>query len=112
MAIDTTRFTIHPEVKDALASGQAVVALESTIISHGLPSPRNVAVAGDIEQSVRDGGAVPATIAIIDGVVKVGLTPAELEILGDPNSNVIKVLCNWRSRWRAPRCTGHLRRIR
>ena len=91
MAIDTTRFTIHPEVKDALASGQAVVALESTIISHGLPSPRNVAVAGDIEQSVRDGGAVPATIAIIDGVVKVGLTPAELEILGDPNSNVIKV---------------------
>jgi len=91
MAIDTSRFTIHPEVKDALASGQAVVALESTIISHGLPSPRNVAVAGDIEQSVRDGGAVPATIAIIDGVVKVGLTPAELEILGDPNSNVIKV---------------------
>jgi len=81
MAIDTTRFTIHPEVKDALASGQAVVALESTIISHGLPSPRNLAVAGDIEQSVRDGGAVPATIAIIDGVVKVGLTPAELEIL-------------------------------
>ena len=91
MAIDTSRFTIHPEVKLALATGQAVVALESTIISHGLPSPRNVAVAGDIEQSVRDGGAVPATIAIIDGVVKVGLTPAELEILGDPNSNVIKV---------------------
>lgn len=91
MAIDTSRFTIHPEVKDALASGQAVVALESTIISHGLPSPRNVAVAGDIEQSVRDGGAIPATIAIIDGVVKVGLTPAELEILGDPSINVVKV---------------------
>ncbi len=91
MAIDSSRFTIHPEVKEALASGQAVVALESTIISHGLPSPRNVAVAGDIEQSVRDGGAIPATIAIIDGVVKVGLTSTELELLGDPNSNVDKV---------------------
>jgi hypothetical protein len=79
MAIDTSRFTIHPEVKDALASGQAVVALESTIISHGLPSPRNVAVAGDIEQSVRDGGAIPATIAIIDGVVKVGLHQPSLK---------------------------------
>ena len=91
MAIDTSRFTIHPEVQKALASGQAVVALESTIISHGLPSPRNVVVAGDIEQSVRDGGAIPATIAIINGVVKVGLTTDELAILGDPDSNVVKV---------------------
>jgi pseudouridine-5'-phosphate glycosidase len=80
MAIDTSRFTIHPEVQNALETGQAVVALESTIISHGLPSPRNVAVAGDIEQSVRDGGAIPATIAIINGVVKVGLTADELAI--------------------------------
>ena len=91
MANDSTRLLIHPEVKLALATGEAVVALESTIISHGLPSPRNVAVAGDIEQSVRDGGAIPATIAIINGVVKVGLTADELAILGDPNSNVVKV---------------------
>jgi pseudouridine-5'-phosphate glycosidase len=78
-------------VKETLARGGAVVALESTIISHGLPSPRNVVVAAQIEQNVRDGGAIPATIAIIGGVVKVGLSPAELEILGDPASDVVKV---------------------
>ncbi len=83
--------SVHPEVAEALKSGTPVVALESTIISHGLPSPRNVVVAAEIEQSVRDGGAVPATIAIINGVVKVGLSPDELSILGDPSSNVVKV---------------------
>ena len=91
MSIDSHRMVIHPEVKLALATGEAVVALESTIISHGLPSPRNVQVAAEIEQNVRDGGAVPATIAIIDGVVRVGLSAEELAILGDPNSNVVKV---------------------
>lgn len=91
MGIDTSRFVIHPEVQDALSTGNAVVALESTIISHGLPSPRNLVVAREIEQSVRDGGAVPATIAIIDGVVRVGLTEQELSILGDPTSDVVKV---------------------
>jgi len=91
MSLDQARLEIHPEVKKALAKGGAVVALESTIISHGLPSPRNVVVAGQIEQNVRDGGAIPATIAIIGGVVKVGLSPAELEILGDPASDVVKV---------------------
>lgn len=91
MSIDQARLEIHPEVKDTLARGGAVVALESTIISHGLPSPRNVVVAAQIEQSVRAGGAIPATIAIIGGVVKVGLSPAELEILGDPASDVVKV---------------------
>lgn len=91
MSIDQARLEIHPEVKKALAEGGAVVALESTIISHGLPSPRNVVVAGQIEQNVRDGGAIPATIAIIGGVVKVGLSSAELEILGDPASDVVKV---------------------
>ena len=91
MGLDKSKFIIHPEVKAALADKSAVVALESTIISHGLPSPRNVTVAREIEQNVRDGGAVPATIAIIDGVVRVGLTSAELEILGDPKSNVTKV---------------------
>lgn len=91
MSIEQARLEIHPEVKQALARGAAVVALESTIISHGLPSPRNVVVAAQIEQSVRDGGAIPATIAIIGGVVKVGLTAQELEILGDPASDVVKV---------------------
>jgi pseudouridylate synthase len=91
MSIDQIRLEIHPEVKETLARGGAVVALESTIISHGLPSPRNVVVAAQIEQNVRDGGAIPATIAIIGGVVKVGLSSAELEILGDPASDVVKV---------------------
>ena len=91
MSIDQARLEIHPEVKETLARGGAVVALESTIISHGLPSPRNVVVAAQIEQNVRDGGAIPATIAIIGGVVKVGLSSAELEILGDPASDVVKV---------------------
>lgn len=91
MGLDVSKFVIHPEVKAALADNKAVVALESTIISHGLPSPQNLVVAKEIEQNVRDGGAVPATIAIIDGVVRVGLTQQELEILGDPKSNVIKV---------------------
>lgn len=91
MSIDQAHLEIHPEVEATLARGGAVVALESTIISHGLPSPRNVVVAAQIEQNVRDGGAIPATIAIIGGVVKVGLSPAELEILGDPASDVVKV---------------------
>ncbi len=91
MTSDQVHLVIHPEVQQALASGQAVVALESTIISHGLPSPRNVVVATQIEQSVRAGGAIPATIAILGGVVKVGLTAKELEILGDPASDVVKV---------------------
>jgi len=91
MSVSAGVLSIHPEVAEALAVRRPVVALESTIISHGLPSPRNVVVAGEIEQSVRDGGAVPATIAIINGVVKVGLTSEELAILGDPDSNVTKV---------------------
>lgn len=91
MGLDKSRFVIHPEVAAALEVGQPIVALESTIISHGLPSPRNLVVASEIEQSVRDGGAIPATIAIINGIVRIGLTPEELEILGDPKSNVVKV---------------------
>lgn len=71
-----------PEVADALAAGQPVVALESTIISHGMPYPDNVAMAREVEQIIRDGGATPATIAILDGVPRIGLTDAELELLG------------------------------
>ncbi len=67
-----------PEVSAAKASGQPIVALESTIISHGLPRPRNLEVALEVEAIVRSAGAVPATIALIDGVVHVGLEANEL----------------------------------
>jgi pseudouridylate synthase len=70
---------VHPEVAAALGDGQGVVALESTIISHGLPRPRNLEVARRIERVVRDAGAVPATIAVVDGVVRVGLDDAALD---------------------------------
>ena len=72
---------VRPEVADALAAGQATVALESTIISHGMPYPTNVAMATEVEQIVRTHGAVPATIAVLDGVVHIGLDPAQLEVL-------------------------------
>ena len=64
---------IAPEVADALAAGQAVVALESTLISHGLPRPRNLEVAREVEAAVREGGAVPATVAVVAGEARVGL---------------------------------------
>lgn len=67
------RLVVQQEVADALAEGRPVVALESTIVSHGLPRPDNLEVARQIEQAVRDGGALPATIAVVDGVARVGL---------------------------------------
>lgn len=73
---------IAPEVQTALAQGQAVVALESTIISHGMPFPQNVETALRVEAEVRAHGAVPATIAILSGRVHIGLTDAELDGLG------------------------------
>jgi pseudouridine-5'-phosphate glycosidase len=73
---------VAPEVADALRAGRAVVALESTIITHGMPHPQNVATAREVEAVVRAGGAVPATIAILGGRIKVGLSPDELEWLG------------------------------
>ena len=73
---------IKPEVKEALEKGKAVVALESTIIAHGMPYPKNVETALAVEDVIRKKGAVPATIAIIGGVIKVGLTPEEIEYLG------------------------------
>ncbi len=72
---------LTPEVADALASGRAVVALESTLISHGLPYPDNLAVAKQLEADVIENGAVPATIAVINGEIKVGLTETDLEII-------------------------------
>ncbi|MFE5965219.1 pseudouridine-5'-phosphate glycosidase [Streptomyces sp. NPDC056463] len=76
---------VYEEVREALHEGRPVVALESTIIAHGLPRPRNLAVAGELEALVRAGGAVPATIAVIDGVAHVGLDERGLaRIAEDP----------------------------
>ena len=82
--------SILPEVKQALESGKPVVALESTIISHGMPYPQNVQTALRVEQTIRDNGAVPATIAIIGGKLKAGCTPDEIEYLGRKGQEVIK----------------------
>ena len=73
---------IHPEVQSALESGKPVVALESTIIAHGMPYPKNVDTAKEVEQIVREYGAIPATIAILNGKICVGLTSEQLEELG------------------------------
>ncbi|WP_326910138.1 pseudouridine-5'-phosphate glycosidase [Sedimentibacter sp. MB31-C6] len=80
---------INPEVKDAIENGKPVVALESTIISHGMPYPRNVETALIVEKIIRDNNAIPATIAILNGKLKVGLTKEEIEYLGK-TENVIK----------------------
>ena len=74
--------TISEEVQQALQQHQPVVALESTIISHGMPWPRNVETAREVEQIIRDQGAVPATIAILNGVPHIGLNNSELDLLG------------------------------
>ncbi|KZT02641.1 indigoidine synthase A-like protein [Laetiporus sulphureus 93-53] len=84
---------IHPEVRDALANHKPVVALETTIVTHGMPYPVNLKTARSVENIVRSTGAVPATIGIIEGQVKIGLEPHELERLADvsKNSSVVKV---------------------
>ena len=79
-----------PEVAGALAQGKPVVALESTIISHGMPYPQNVETALKVEQTIRENGATPATIAIIQGRLKAGLTPEEIEYLGKKGRDVAK----------------------
>ncbi len=81
---------ISPEVKQALADGKPVVALESTIISHGMPYPKNVETAMLVEKTIRDNGAVPATIAIIGGRLKAGLSAEEIEYLGRSGRKVAK----------------------
>ena len=82
---------ISPEVQQALADGKPVVALESTIISHGMPYPKNVETAMLVEKTIRDNGAVPATIAIIGGRLKAGLSPEEIEYLGKSGRKVATV---------------------
>ena len=81
---------VKPEVAEAIASGKPVVALESTIISHGMPYPQNVETALKVEQIIRDNGAVPATIAIIGGRLKAGLTPQEIEYFGKKGHAITK----------------------
>ena len=81
---------INDEVQKALDNKRPVVALESTIISHGMPYPKNVKTALEVEKVVRDNGAVPATIAIINGVLKVGITPDEIDYLGKQGPKVHK----------------------
>lgn len=77
---------LTPEVAEAQKAGRPIVALESTIISHGMPYPANVAMAREVEQIVRDHGAVPATIAVLHGVPRIGLDPEDLELLGSDSS--------------------------
>ncbi len=81
---------IKPEVAEALAAGKPVVALESTIISHGMPYPQNVETALAVEKIVRESGAVPATIAVIGGRLKAGLTAEEIEYFGKKGLSITK----------------------
>lgn len=79
------------EVRQALADNRPVVALESTIISHGLPHPENLQTAHDLEDCIRSNGAVPATIAVIKGVAKAGLSAEELSLLSNPENEILKL---------------------
>ena len=81
---------VAPEVAEAIAHNKPVVALESTIISHGMPYPQNVETALQVEQIIRDNGAVPATIAILGGRLKAGCTKEEIEYLGKKGQDVTK----------------------
>lgn len=87
---ENTLLDIQPEVKSALDAGKAVVALESTIISHGMPYPQNIQMAKKVESIIRSVGAVPATVAIMNGKIKIGLSDQELEVFASAG-NVAKV---------------------
>ncbi len=82
---------VSQEVKEALENNKPVVALESTIISHGMPYPQNCETALKVEKVIRDNGAIPATIAILNGKLKVGLSETEIEFLGKEGSKITKV---------------------
>ena len=86
----TSFLSVSPEVRDALRTGQPVVALESTIISHGMPYPRNVETALNVEKIIRENGAIPATIAIIQGKITVGCSADQIEYLGKKGLAVTK----------------------
>lgn len=88
----TLPMDILPEVTEALAEDRPVVALESTIVSHGMPHPRNIETARAVETTIRDAGAVPATIAVLDGRLKIGITEDQLARIGDPESREMQKL--------------------
>lgn len=78
---------VHPEVEQALVEKQPLVALETTIVTHGMPYPVNLETAKSVERYVRSAGAIPATIGVIEGRVKIGLESSQLEYLADLHSN-------------------------
>ena len=78
---------VHPEIEQALVENRALVALETTIVTHGMPYPANLETARSVEQHVRSAGAIPATIGVIGGRVKIGLESTELEYLADLRAN-------------------------
>lgn len=84
-------YKLSPEVAEALANNRPVVALESTIISHGMPYPQNVQTALTVESIVRENGCVPATVAVIGGTLTIGCSAEEIELLGKKGTSVIKV---------------------
>src|SRR5690554_359633 len=90
MKKEMSTMKISQEVKTALAEGKPVVALETTIISHGMPYPRNVETALSVEKVIRDNGAIPATIGIIDGEIVIGMNEEEIEAFGQ-RDGILKV---------------------
>ena len=82
--------SISPEVQEALKSNKAIVALESTIISHGMPYPKNKETALEVEKIVRENGAIPATIALLNGKIKIGLSTNEIDYLAQSGEKIIK----------------------
>lgn len=90
VSTDNALLDIAPDVAEALHNSRPVVALESTVISHGMPYPRNAETALLLEATVRQHGAIPATIAVLDGRLKVGITESEIKHLGERGQQVIK----------------------
>ena len=84
---------IAPEVRSAVEAGKPVVALESTILSHGMPYPENLTFAAEVERIIRAEGAIPATMAIIDGRMKVGLSAGELELIHPRTGQPMRFTC-------------------
>ena len=89
-SLDKTYSLIHPEVAQALTQGAPIVALESTVITHGLPYPDNIKLATELEAEIRDQGCTPATIAIIEGKICIGLEPSQLDLLVH-SKDVVKI---------------------
>ncbi|NNN08429.1 MAG: pseudouridine-5'-phosphate glycosidase [Acidimicrobiaceae bacterium] len=90
-SLPLTHLSLNDEVATALSEGRAVVALETTIVVHGLPAPQNLEVAAQCEAVIRAAGAVPATIGVIDGVIRVGMEPSTLADLADPSRHCAKL---------------------